>query len=199
MYFFPNLEPFCSMSGSYCCILTCIQVSQVAGNVAWYSQLFKNFPQFVRIHTVKSFWVVNKAEVDVFLELSSFFYDPMDIGNLISGSSALSKSSLYIWKFSVQTLLKPSLKDFEHYFPSMWNACNCVVVWTHLGIAFLPLPTTEEMTLHVDITRWSILKSDGLCPLSWRWRNSIQSVKTRRGMDWHRVSSMRHKYWHIIN
>ena len=98
--------------------------------------------QFVGIQIAKSFWVVNEAEVDVFLEFSSFFYDLTDIGNLISHCSAFSKSSLYIWKFSVQILLKPSLKDFEHYFPSVWNACNCVVVWTFLGIAFLPLPTT---------------------------------------------------------
>ena len=83
----------------------------------WYSHLFKNFPQFVVIHTVKSFGAVNKA--DVFLELSSFFYDPTDDGNLISGSSALSKSSLNIWKFTVHILLKPHLENFEHYFTSV--------------------------------------------------------------------------------
>jgi len=82
--------------------------------VVWYSHLLKNFPQFVVIHTVKLFSIVNKAEVDVFLELSCFFYDPMDVGNLVSGSSAFSKSSLYIWKFLVHVLLKPSLKNFEH-------------------------------------------------------------------------------------
>ena len=92
----------------------------------WYSHLFKNFPHFVVIHTVKGFSVVNEA--DVFLEFSCFFYDPVDIGNLISGSSAFPKSSLYIWKFSVHVLLKPSLEEFEHYFASMWNECNCVVV-----------------------------------------------------------------------
>ena len=80
---------------------------------------FKNFPQFVVIHTLKGFSVVNDAEVDVFLEFSCFFYDPTDIGNLISGSSAFSKPSLYIWKFSVHVLLKPSSKDFEHYLASM--------------------------------------------------------------------------------
>ena len=84
-----------------------------------YSHLFKNFPQFVVIYAVKSFSVVNEAEVDVFLEFSSFSYDPTDVCNLISGSSASSKSSLYIWKSSVHTLLKPSLMDFEHYFVSM--------------------------------------------------------------------------------
>ena len=87
--------------------------------MVWYSHLFKNFPQFVVIHTVQGFGIVNKAEVDVFLELSCFFDDPMDIGNLISGSSAFSKSSLNIWKFSVYILLKSRLENFEHYFASM--------------------------------------------------------------------------------
>ena len=85
----------------------------------WYSHLFKNFPQFVVIHTAKGFNVVNEAEVEVFLEFSFFFYDPMDVGNLISGSSAFSKSSLNICKFLVHILLKPSLENFEHYFASM--------------------------------------------------------------------------------
>ena len=85
----------------------------------WYSHLFKNFPQFVVIHTVKGFGVANKAEADVFLEFSCFFYDPTDVGNLISGSSAFSKSSLNIWKFLVHVLLKPGLENFEHYFASM--------------------------------------------------------------------------------
>ena len=87
--------------------------------MAWYSHLFKNFVQIVVIHTVKGFGIVNKAEVDVFLELSYFFYDPVDVGNLISGSSAFSKSNLYIWKFSVHVLLKPGLKDFEHNLSNM--------------------------------------------------------------------------------
>ena len=93
--------------------------------------------QFVVIHTVKGFGIVNKTEVDVFLEPSSFFDDPMDVGNVISGSSAFSKSSLNIWKFTVHRLLKPDLENFEHYFSSMWDECNCVVVWTIFGIAFL--------------------------------------------------------------
>ena len=84
-----------------------------------YSYFFKNFPQFVVIHTVKGFGVVNKAEVNVFLELSCFFDDPVDVGNLISGSSAFSKSSLNIWEFSVHILLKSGLENFEHYFASM--------------------------------------------------------------------------------
>ena len=87
--------------------------------MVWYSHLFKNFPQFVVIHTVKGFVIVNKAELDVFLELSCFFYDPMDVGNLTSGFSAFSKSSLNIWKFMVHILLKPGLDYFEHYFASM--------------------------------------------------------------------------------
>ena len=116
MYSFLNLEPVCySMSGSNCCFLTCIQVSQEAGQVVWYSHLLKNFPQFVVIYTVKHFSVINKGEIDVFLEFSCFFDDPTDVGNLISGSSAFSKSSLNIWKFSVHVLLKPGLQNFEHY------------------------------------------------------------------------------------
>ena len=85
--------------------------------MVWYSHLFKNFPQFVVIHTVKGFGIVNKT--DVFLELSCFFDDPMDVGNLISGSSAFSKSSLNIWKFTVHLLSKPGLENFEHYFTSV--------------------------------------------------------------------------------
>ena len=87
--------------------------------MVWYSHLFQNFPQFIVIHTVEGFGVVNKAETDVSLELSCFFDDPADIGNLISGSSALSKTSLNIWKFTVHVLLKPGLENFEHYFTSM--------------------------------------------------------------------------------
>ena len=102
MYSYANLEPVCSsMSGSNCCFFTCIQISQQAGKMVWYSHLLENFPQIIVIHTVKGFSVVNKAEVDVFLELSCFFYDPTDAGNLISGSSAFSKSSSNIWKFMV--------------------------------------------------------------------------------------------------
>ena len=87
--------------------------------MVWYSHLFHNFPQFVVIHTVKGFGIVNIAEIDVFLELSHFFNDPMDVGNLTSGSSAFSKSSLDIWKFMVHILLKPGLENFEHYVTSV--------------------------------------------------------------------------------
>ena len=96
--------------------------------MVWYSHLFKNFPKFVVIHRVKGFGVVNKAEVDVFLELSCFFDDLADVGNLISGSSAFSKSSLNIWKFTVYILFKSGLENFEHYFASMSDEYNCVVV-----------------------------------------------------------------------
>ena len=138
MYSFSYLEPiYCSMSSSNCCFLTCIQISQEAGQVVWYSHLFQNFPQFIVIHTVKGFGKVNKAEIDVFLELSCFFDDSADVVNLISGSSAFSKSSLNIWNFTVRVLLKPGLKNFEHYFASVWDECNCVVVWTFFVIAFL--------------------------------------------------------------
>ena len=89
------------------------------------------------IHTVKCSSIVNKAEVDVFLELSCFFHDPADVGNLISGYSAILKSSLNIWKFTVHVLLKPDLKNFEHYFASMWDECKCAVVWTFISILFL--------------------------------------------------------------
>ena len=116
------------MSSSKCCFLPSIQISQEAGQVVWYSHLFQNFPQFVVIHTVKGFSVVNDTEVDVFQELSCFSDDPVDVGKLISGSSAFSKSSLNIWKFTIHILLKPSLENFDHYFASMWDACNCVVV-----------------------------------------------------------------------
>ena len=138
MYSFPKLEPVCFfMSNSNCCFMTCIHISQEAGQVVWYSHLFQDYPQFIEIHTVKVFVIVNKAELDVFLELSCFFNDPADIGNLTSGSSAFSKSSLNIWKFMVHVLLKPGLRNFEHYFTSMWDEFNCAVVWAFFGITFL--------------------------------------------------------------
>ena len=125
------------MSSSNCYFLTCIQISQEAGQVVWYSHFFQNFPQFVVIHTVKGFGIVNKAEIDVFLEFSCFFDDPADVSNLISGFSAFSKISLNIWKFTVHVLLKPGLGNFEHYSTSVWDEYNCEVVWAFFGIAFL--------------------------------------------------------------
>ena len=104
--------------------------------MVWYSHLFQNFPQFVVIHTIKGFGIVNKGEVDILLEPSCFFDDTVDVANLIFGSFAFSKSSLNIWKFTVQVLLKPGLENFDHYFASIWDECSCVVVWAFFGIAF---------------------------------------------------------------
>ena len=129
MHSFPNLETVCcSMSSSNCCFLTYIQVSQEAGKVVRYSHLLKHFPQFVMIHTVKSFGIVNEAEVGIFLEFSGFFYDPADVGNLISGSSAFSKSRTserwsLAWRILSMTLLVCEM--------------NAIVVWIFFSIAFL--------------------------------------------------------------
>ena len=135
MYSFHDLEPVCcSMSGSNCCFLICIQFSQEAGEVVWYSYLLKNFLHFVVIHTFKGFGVVNKA--DVFLELSFFFDEPTDVGNLISASSPFSKSAwisgsswfMYYWSLAWGILSITLLP---------WDECNCGAVWTFFGIAFL--------------------------------------------------------------
>ena len=138
MYSFPNLESVCcSMSNSNCCFLTCIQIAQEADRVVWYSHLFQNFPQFIVIHTVKGLGLVSKAEIEVFLGLSCFFHDPADVSNLISCSSAFSKTILHIWKFTVHVLLKTGLENFDHYFTSVRDECNCAVVSAFFGIAFL--------------------------------------------------------------
>ena len=133
------------MSSFNCFFLTCIQVSQEACQVVWYSHLSQNFPQFIVIHTVKGFGIVNKAEIDVFPELSCVFNDPVDVGNLISGSSAFSKSSFHIWKFSVHVLLKPSLENFEHYFASVWDECSCAVVWTFFALPFFGIGVKTDL------------------------------------------------------
>ena len=153
MYSFPDLETdCCSMSSSNCCFLTCIQISQEEGQVVWYSHLLKNFLQFVVIHIVKGFGIVNKTEVYVFLELSCFFYDPKDVGNLISDSSAFSKFNLNIWKFSFHVLLKPGLENFVYYFNSVWDECTCClnILWHCLSLGLewkltfaSPVATTE--------------------------------------------------------
>jgi len=136
MYSLSYLDPVCcSMSASNCCFLTCIQISQEAGQVVWYSHLFVS--QFVVIHTVKGFGIVNKTEVDIFLELSCFLDYLMDVGSLISGSSVFSKSSLNVWKFMVHVLLMPGLENCEHYFARMWDECNYAVVWAFFGFALL--------------------------------------------------------------
>ena len=124
------------MSSSNCCFLTCIQVSQEAGQVVWYSLLLKNFPQFVVIHTVKGFGIVSTAKVDVFwnsLAFSTILW-VLAISSLIP--LPFSKSSLNIWKFTVHVLLKPGLENFEPYFVSVWHKCNCAVVWIFFGFAF---------------------------------------------------------------
>ena len=138
MYSFSYLEPVCcSMSSSNCCFLTCIQISQEASQVVYslvYSHLFQDSPQFIVIHTVKGFGIVNKSEIDVFLELFCFFDDPKDVANLISGSSAVSKSSMNIWKFSIHVLLKPGLENFEHYFAKCvrWEQlCGSLKILSH--------------------------------------------------------------------
>ena len=125
------------MSSSNCYFLTCIQVSQEADKVVWYSHLFKNFLQFVMMYIVKVFGLVNKAEVDVFWNSHAVLMIQRMSYNLISGSSAFFKSSLNILKFIVHILLKPGLENFEHYFSSVWNECSFAVVWAFFGIAFL--------------------------------------------------------------
>ena len=118
------------MSSSNCCFLTCIQISQEAGQVVWYSHLFQNFPPFIVIHTVKGFDLVNQAEIDVFLELSCFSH-PADVGNLISGSSGFSKTSLNNRKFMDPVLLKPGLENVKHYFTSLWDECSSLSILWH--------------------------------------------------------------------
>ena len=157
------------MSSSNCCFLTCIQISQEAGQVVWYSHLFQNLPQFIVIHTVKGFGIVNQAEIDVFLELSCFFHDPEDVGNLISDSSTFSKTSLNIWKFTVHVLLKPGLENFEHYFTSMWDECSCAVVWVDITVFQYSFTLGQILSLSKICWPWSrIFWSDfGYFP----WRN----------------------------
>ena len=127
-YFFLNPEPIsCSIQGSNSCFLIYIQVSQKTGKMVWYSHLCKSSPQFVMIHTVKGFIIVGETEVDVFLELPSFLCDPVNVGNLISGSSAFSKPCLDVWKSLVCIMLKPSMQSFKHDFTSMEDECNCLI------------------------------------------------------------------------
>ena len=134
------------MSSSNCCFLNWIQISQEAGKVVWYSHLFQNFPQFFVNYRVKSFGLINKA--DVFLEFYCFFNDIMDVGNLISGTSAVSKSSLNIWKFTVHVLLMPGLENFDHYFTRMWWVqlfgslsilCHCLSLGLEWKLVLSPL------------------------------------------------------------
>ena len=152
--------------------MTCIQISQEADQVVWYYHLLKNFPQFVVIHTVKSFGIVNKVEIDIFLELSCFFDDPTEFGSLISGSSGFSTFSLNIWKFMFHVLLEPGLESFEHYFASMWDECNFTVVWTFFGIAFLWDGMKTDLFQSCDHCWFS--------QISWHFECSIFTVSSFR-------------------
>ena len=172
------------MSGSNCYFLTCphIQVSQETGKVVWYSHLLKNCPQFVVIHTVKGYCGINDA--DVFLEFPCFLYDPTNVGNLISCSSAFSKSSLYIWKFSIHTLLKPSLKHFEHNLTSMWNKFDYTVVSTFFGTAILwdwnenwPFPVLGPLLNFPNLLTYRVQHFNRIIFYDFKWLswNSITS------------------------
>ena len=137
MYSFPNFEPVhCSKTSSNCCFLTCIQAFQEIGKVVWYSCLFQNFPVCCDPHS-QGFVIVDKAEIDVLLEFPCFLHNPTNVSCVICGSSSFSKSSLNTWNFLVHILLKPGLKDFEHYLASLWNEHDCTAVWAFFGIAFL--------------------------------------------------------------
>ena len=141
------------MSSSNCCVLTCLQISQEAGQVIWYSDLLKNIPLFVVIHRIKEFGIVNKAELDIFLELSCFPDDPADTCNLISGSSAFSKSRLNTWKFVVH--VESWLANFENYFASVWDECNGTVVWSFFGIVFSGLELKPTFSSPVATAEFS--------------------------------------------
>ena len=149
------------MSSSNCCFLTCIQIYQEAGQMVWYSHLFQNFPQFIVIHSVKGLGIVNKGEINVFVELSCFFDDPTDVGNLISGSSAFSKSSLNIWKFTVHILLKSGLDNSEHLFTSMWDECFCAffsslsILWHCLSLKLKWKPTFSSPVATAEFSKFA--------------------------------------------
>ena len=168
------------MSDSNCCFTTCYRF--LRRQVGWsYIPISLRSFQFVVIHTVKDFGIINKAEMVVFLEFSCFFYNLADVSNLIFGSSAFSKSSLNIWKFSVHVLLKPSLENFEHYFASMWDECNCVLVWTFFGIAFLwdlnenwPFPVLWPL-----LSLWNC----STCMQSKKWQNDLFIFKANHSIS----------------
>ena len=163
------------MSSSNCCFLTCIQIYREAGQVIWYSHLFQNFSQFIVIPTVKGFGIINKAEIDVFLELSCFFYDSTDVGNLISGSSAFlypAWTSGSSWFTSVEDCLE----NFEHYFASVWDKYNCAVVWTFFGIVFLWESWTIKKAEHWRIDAFELCYWRRLLRVPWTARRSNQSI-----------------------
>ena len=178
------------MSSSNCCFLTCTQVSQEAGQVVWYSISWR-IVHSLSWSTVKGFDIVNKTEVDVFLERSCFFDDPTDAGNLISGSSTFSKSSLNIWKFIVQVLLKPGLENFEHYFARLrWvQLCGSLNILWHC----LSLGLEKEMANHSSIHAWKIprteepggLQSMGSQRVRHDWATSVcVSMLVYMGLPW---------------
>ena len=182
---FPNLEPVCSMSGFNCCFLTCIQI--LRRQVRWSDiPISWRIFQFVVIYTVKGFGVISKAEVDIFLEFLHFFYNPTDVGNLISGSSAFSKSNLNTWKFTVHILLKPGLENLEYYFASVWDDCNRVVVWTFFGIPFFSISSvaqTVKVSAYSAGDPGSILGQENLLEKAMATHSSILAWKiTMRGV-----------------
>ena len=171
MYSFPDLEPVCcSMSSSNCCFLTSIKISQEAGQVVWYSHLFQNFPQFVVIHTVKGFGIVNETEVDLFLEFSHFFSDSVDVGNLISGSSAFSKSSCNIWKttdsYKLNTFFYYMIQESHSlvFIHRSWKHISRLKAYTQMSIAalFIVAQTWKQPT----------------CPSVCEWINKLRHIQT---------------------
>ena len=160
MYSFSYLEPVCySMPSSNYCFLTCIQVSQEAGQVVWYSHLFQNFPQFIVIHTVKGFGILNKAEIDVSLELCCFFDDPVDVGNLISGSSAFSKTSLNILQRRQWHSTPVLFPGKSHGQTSLVGSHGVGKSWTRLSdftFTFHFHVLEKEMATHSSVLAWRI-------------------------------------------
>ena len=166
------------MSSSSCSFQTCIQVSQQAGNVSGIPISLRIF-QFVVIHTIKGFGLINKAEVDVFLELSCFFCDPVGICNLISRSSAFSKSSLSIWKLMVHVLLKPGLENFDHYFASVWDEQLCSslnILWHCLSLGLEWKLTLSSPMTTAEFSKFAgILSATPLAASSFRiWNSSTR-------------------------
>ena len=170
------------MSSSNCCFLICIQISQEAGQGVWYFHLFQNFPQFIVFHTVKGFDIVNKAEIDVFLELLSF---PIIQGMLAIWSLVplpFLKSSLNIWKFTVHILLKPGLENFEHYFASVWDKCSCAeYTMRNAGPdkaqAGIKIAKRNINNLrYADDTTLMAESQEELKSLWWKWKRRVQKL-----------------------
>ena len=174
-----NIQPWCTSSPIWnqsivpCLVLT-VASSWLAYRIHRRQGRWSGIPISWRIFqfvVIKGFSIINEAEVNIFLEFSCIFYDPVELGNFISGISDFSKFSLNIWKFSVHVLLKPSLENFEHYFASMWDECNCVIVWTFFGIGFL-WDYKENWPFSVEL--FQILKDDvikvlhSICQQIWK-------------------------------